>query len=104
MALGTKDLLIPSDEHDSDRSLQLNMLLCQFKVLCSVWWSLSKILLSATVVRHSSSVPTTAPTFLTSHLYTASPAHHSIKEETGNNRLVKHVQEFVADIEGQPPQ
>src|SRR4029434_9502464 len=38
-------------------------------------------------------------------LYAASPAHHSIKEDAGNNRLVKHVQEFVADIEGpQPPQ
>src|SRR4029434_5267929 len=38
-------------------------------------------------------------------LYAASPAHHSIKEDAGNHRLVKHAQEFVADIEGpQPPQ
>src|SRR4029434_1472864 len=60
MALGTKDLLSLSDEHDSDRSLPLNMLLCLLRVLCSGWWLLSKIvsnllrlLLSATVVRQS---------------------------------------------------
>src|SRR4029434_3946511 len=74
MALGTKDFLSLSDEHDSDRSLPLNMLFCLLRVLCSGWWTLSKIvvsnllrvLLSVTVVRQSSSVPTTAPAFLTS--------------------------------------
>src|SRR4029434_10613710 len=72
MALGTKDFLSVSDEHDSDRSLPLNVLLCLLRVLCSGCWSLSKmvsnllrVLLSATVVRQSSSVPTTAPAFLT---------------------------------------
>src|SRR4029434_5942298 len=35
MALGTKDFLSLSDEHDSDRSLPLNMLLCPLRVLCS---------------------------------------------------------------------
>src|SRR4029434_5821585 len=73
MALGTKDFLSLSDEHDSDRSLPLNMLFCLLTVLCSGWWTLSKIvsnllrvILSAIVVRQSSSVPTTAPAFLTS--------------------------------------
>src|SRR4029434_6595162 len=73
MALGTKDFLSLSDEHDSDRSLPLNMLLCPLKVLCSGWWSLFKmvssllsVLFSATDVRQSSSVPTTALAFLTS--------------------------------------
>src|SRR4029434_8759547 len=73
MALGTKDFLSLSDEHDNDRSLSLNMLLCPLRVLCSGWWSLSKmvsillrVLVSATDVRQSSPVPTTAPTFLTS--------------------------------------
>ena len=33
-------------------------------------------------------------------LYAASPAHHSINKDAGNNRLVEHAQEFVADIEG----
>ena len=91
------------------------MLLYLLKVLWRGWWSLSRIdsnllrvLLSATVVRHSSSVPTTAPAFQSPSiplLNAASPAHHSIKEETGNHRLVKHAQKFVADIEGpQPPQ
>src|SRR4029434_2989923 len=38
-------------------------------------------------------------------LNAASPTHHSIKEDAGNHRLVKHAQEFVADIEGpQSPQ
>ncbi|CAB1421299.1 unnamed protein product [Pleuronectes platessa] len=57
MAVGTKDLLSLSDEHDSDRSLPLNKLLCPMRVLCSGWCSLSKIvhnllrvLLSATVI------------------------------------------------------
>src|SRR4029434_1010816 len=114
MALGTKDLLSLSVEYDSDRSLQLNMLLCLLRVLCSGWWSLSKmvshllrVLLSAIVVRHSSLVPTTAPAVLNQPvqspsiplLYAASPAHHSIEEDAGNNRLEKHEQEFVADIE-----
>src|SRR4029434_1114022 len=67
MALGTKDFLSLSDEHDSDWSLPLNMLFCLLTVLCGGWWTLSKIvgnllrvLLSAPVVRQSSSVPTTA--------------------------------------------
>src|SRR4029434_3875311 len=73
MALGTTDFLSLSDEHDSDRSLPLNMLFCLLTVLCSGWLTVSKIvsnllrvLLSATVVRQSSSVPTTAPAVLTS--------------------------------------
>src|SRR4029434_10193537 len=96
------------------------LLLCLLRVLCSGWWTLSKmvsnllrVLLSATVVRQSSSVPTTAPRLPHQPvqspsiplLYAASPAHHSIKEDAGNHRLVKHAQEFVADIEGpQSPQ
>src|SRR4029434_7876187 len=71
MALGTKDFLSLSDEHD--RSLPLNMLFCLLRVLCSGWWSLFKmvssllnVLFSATDVRQSSSVPTTAPALLTS--------------------------------------
>ena len=70
---GDKGLPSLSDEHDSDRSLPLNMLFYLLRVLCSGWWTLSKIvsnllriLLFATVVRQSSSVPTTAPAFLTS--------------------------------------
>ena len=102
MALGTKDLLSLSVEHDNDRSLPLNMLVCPLGVVCSGWWTLSKIvsnllrvLLSATVVRQSC-IPL---------LYAASPAHHSIKKDAGNNRLIEHAQEFAADIEGpQPPQ
>src|SRR4029434_9851370 len=43
MALGTKDSLSLSDEHDSDRSLSLNVLLCLLRVLCSGWWSLYKV-------------------------------------------------------------
>ena len=73
MALGTKDFLSLADEHDSDRSLPLNVLLYLLRVLCSGWWSLSKmvsnllrVLLSVTVVRQSSSELTTAPAFLTS--------------------------------------
>src|SRR4029434_78562 len=46
MALGTKDFLSLSDEHDSDRSLPLKMLLCPLRVLCSGWWSLSKMVSS----------------------------------------------------------
>src|SRR4029434_8540623 len=69
---GDKGLCL-SDEHDSDKSLPLNVLLCLLRVLCRGWWSLSKmvsnlprVLLSDTVVRQSSSVPTTSPAFLTS--------------------------------------
>ncbi|KAI3356662.1 hypothetical protein L3Q82_003303 [Scortum barcoo] len=33
--------------------------------------------------------------------YAAPPAHHSVKEDTGNHRLVvKHLQKFAADVEG----
>src|SRR4029434_3455092 len=73
MALGTKDFLSLSDEHDSDRSLPLKMLLCPLRVLCSGWWSLSKmvrslvnVVFTAPDVRQSSSLPTTAPPLLTS--------------------------------------
>ena len=60
--------------------------------------SLSSVLISATVTRESSFVPTTEP----GHLVSLSsldvsildmphpPEHHSIKEDTGNHRLVKH--------------
>ena len=72
---------------------------------------LLRVLLSATVVRQSSSVPTTAPAFLTSlssrpaSLFFMLTPQHSIKEDAGNDRLVKHAKKFVADIEGpQPPQ
>src|SRR4029434_7119358 len=94
MALGTKDFLSLSDEHDSDRSLPLNMLFCLLRVLCSGWWTLSKIvsnllrvLFSATDVRQSSSMPTTAPAFLTSlssrpaSLFFMLPLQHTTAEK-----------------------
>ena len=38
-------------------------------------------------------------------LSASSPSHHSIEEDAGNHRLVKHPEELAADIEGpQPPQ
>src|SRR4029434_5368698 len=43
MALGTKDFLSLSDEHDSDRSMPLNVLLCLLRVLYSGWWSWGKV-------------------------------------------------------------
>ncbi|KAI3356719.1 hypothetical protein L3Q82_003307 [Scortum barcoo] len=70
--------------------------------------SLSRVLDSATVTRESSFVPTTEPARLISLSsldvsffgYAAPPAHHSVKEDTGNHRLVKHLQKFAADVEG----
>ena len=32
-------------------------------------------------------------------VYAASPAHHSVEEDAGNHRLVKHPQQFAADVE-----
>ena len=83
----------------------------------SAWWalssmdsSLSRVLLSATVTRESSSVPTTEPALLTSLssqpvslLAACSPAIHSIKEDAGHHRLIKHLQQFFADVEGPQP-
>ena len=73
MACGTNDLLSLSVEQDGDSSLSLKTLLCLMMVLCRGWWALSmmessllRVLLSATDVVESSSVPTTEPAFLTS--------------------------------------
>src|SRR4029434_8236036 len=114
MALGTKDFLSLSDERDGDRSLPLNVLLCLLRVLCSGWWTLSKMVCKPTQgpsLRHrceavqfsahnSSCLPhQSVQSPRIPFLYAASPAHHSIKEDAGNHRLVKHAQEFVADIE-----
>ncbi|KAI3365412.1 hypothetical protein L3Q82_010501 [Scortum barcoo] len=73
--------------------------------------SLSRVLDSATVTRESSSANHRAgppDQFIQSGCvlfgYAAPPAYHSVKEDTGNHRLVKHLQKFAADVEGpQPP-
>ncbi|XP_051262788.1 uncharacterized protein si:ch211-269k10.4 isoform X3 [Dicentrarchus labrax] len=73
MAMGTKEFLSLLVELDWDSSRPLNTLLCLVKVLCRGWSplssvdsSLSRVLLSATVTRECSSVPTTEPALLTS--------------------------------------
>ena len=77
--------------------------------------SLLSTLLSDTDLMHSSSAPTKdakdslpyqpfqSPSIPL--LSSSSPSHHSIEEDAGNHRLVKHPEELAADIEGpQPPQ
>ena len=73
MARGTKEFFSLLVELDWDSSRPLKTLLCLVKVSCRGWWvlsrmdsSLSRVLLSATVTRESSSVPTTEPALLTS--------------------------------------
>ena len=95
-------------------SLSLNRLLWLLMTECRGWLalsiicsSLSSVLISATVTRESSFIPTTEPARLislssldVSFLYMLlPPANHSVKEETVNLRLVKHQQQFAADVE-----
>lgn len=71
--------------------------------------SLLSVLLSATDVSDSSSMPTRASfSPVVQHPSSLCCLHniqyHSIEKDTGHDRLVEHKQEFATDIEGpQPP-
>ena len=65
--------------------------------------SMFSVFFSATDTRESSSMPSTEPAFLISlssisNIHIASPAHHSVKKDTGHYRLVKQPQYLAADI------
>ena len=57
----------------------------------------SRVRLSATDTRESSSAPTTDPV---PPFYTAPPTNRSIEENTGHDRLVKYQQQFFTDVKG----
>ena len=69
--------------------------------------SLFSVLSSANVTRESSSMPTTEPARLISLsslevsllVVLPPPAHHSVEKDAGDHRLIKHPQEFCADVE-----
>ncbi len=103
MTLGTKDILSLSVEHYSNKILPLNMLFRVVSILWSEWRSLSMIDISLLWVHYSttddkaSSKPDHraglphqfVQSSSVSLLSTASPAHHSKKEDTGNDRLLQ---------------
>lgn len=95
-------------KQDTDKSLQLKLLLCLQMMLCSGLCILDRSLLSAchstTDVRLPSSMPTTDPAFLPSlsrhEVTTFFMLPPSIPP---HNSLIKHQQQLFADVEGCQP-
>ncbi|KAM7374637.1 hypothetical protein PAMP_007283 [Pampus punctatissimus] len=76
-----------------NRILWLLITVCRGRLpLSIISSSLSSVLISVTLTRESSFIPTTE---LLGH---AAPQHAT--EDAGNHRLVKHLRQFAADIEG----
>src|SRR4029434_7401837 len=75
MALGTKDFLSLSDERDGDRSLPLNVLLSLLRVLCSGWWTLSKMVCKPTQLSVLVKPTIQSHTHTHTHTYTHTHTH-----------------------------